>query len=203
MSAPLSQEQLAQFRDDGFVVVPDVIASGERTLLTVEYPTLISHDQTFVGQASEHVLPESLIDRCRELAGACLGVEAKLALAQWYAKPPEEPGGEIAWHQDRRFWPRNRPETVTTWLAIDRATDDNGGFTFAIGSHRSGELLPHRMRNTNMPSCTDAITGPTRAESVEAGSALIYHELAAHRTSANRTQDWRRALILAWNATGA
>jgi len=202
VSAPLTSEQLAHFRDDGYVVVPDVISSGERTLLTVEYPTLISLEQIFVGTASEHVLPASLLERCGELAAACLGYTPKLAFSQWYAKPPHEPGGAVAWHQDRRFWQPSRPETVTTWLAIDRTDARNGCFEFAPGSHRSGELLPHHMRDSDLPSCADSIPDDVRTEPVSAGSVIIYHELVAHRTGANQTADWRRALILAWNATG-
>ncbi|MFN3243831.1 MAG: phytanoyl-CoA dioxygenase family protein [Planctomycetota bacterium] len=202
MPDQLTDEQLTRYRADGFVVVPDVITAGERTLLTVEYPTLIPLDRIFVGPASERVLPESLVARCRGLASSCLEVEAKLAFAQWYAKPPNEPGGAIGWHQDRRFWPDSRPTTVTTWLAIDRTDEHNGCFGFLPGSHLPGELLPHRMHGTDLPSCSDAIHGETRHAATEAGSALVYHELVAHHTAANRTDDWRRALILAWNATG-
>lgn len=200
------QQLHSDYGEDGFVVVPALVAEGERTLLLHMQPTIVWSGQTVTLDAQPEELPPALVARCRDLTSRLLGTPTQLAFAQWYCKPPESPDSGIDWHQDRAFWPASRPPTVTTWLALDRADGDNGCLEFLPRSHRTEELLPHRLGKGEMLTCRRALTDEALASAELAHTnhcdCVAYHEKVAHRSRPNRSGSWRRAVILGWNETG-
>jgi len=42
---------------------------------------------------------------------------------------------QTSWHQDIRYWSFDRPELISTWLALGEETEDNGGLMVIPGSH--------------------------------------------------------------------
>ena len=55
------------------------------------------------------------------------------------SKKPHDPK-RVPWHQDASFWMLSPARTVTVWLAIDDADEDNSAMRFIPGTHRHGPL---------------------------------------------------------------
>lgn len=196
----------AEYAAHGFVVVPSMATDGERMLLTHVQPTLVLSGQTITTDVRQQELPPALLTRCQILATELLKEPAKLAFAQWYAKPPNSPEATIHWHQDRASWPAARPPTVTIWLALDRSDLGNGCLEMLSSSHQSVELLPHRLGPAELLTCRRAIPEEIQKTATKAfanpGDAVIYHERIAHRSGPNGSDHWRRAVVLGWNSAG-
>ncbi|HAT12176.1 MAG TPA: hypothetical protein DCS97_16700 [Planctomycetes bacterium] len=134
--------------------------------------------------------------RLRGPVEAVIGTGAQLLQSLALVKPPEI-GIPKAWHQDTPYFPIDPvTETVGLWIALDRATLENGCMQVVPGSHRQG-VRPHVQGETGW--CLDAEQS-ARAQAaaiavpVEPGSALLFDANLLHFTDANRSPARRRAL---------
>jgi hypothetical protein len=134
--------------------------------------------------------------RIRSPVEAVIGADACLLQSLALVKPPEI-GIPKAWHQDTPYFPITPvSETVGLWIALDRATLENGCMQVVPGSHRQGPV-PHVQGDTGW--CLDAAAS-ARAQAaavalpVDAGSALLFDANLLHFTDANRSRTRRRAV---------
>src|SRR5436190_1770537 len=85
------------------------------------------------------VIDDATVERLRE---ELMGAErVRIWHDQVISKPPRE-NKHFACHQDFFFWPLDRPRIITCWLALDRATTDNGCMHVVPGSHRDPRFQP-------------------------------------------------------------
>ena len=49
----------------------------------------------------------------------------------------------VPWHQDGCYWPIRPLESCTVWIALDRATPENGCMRIVPGSHKTRRLSKH------------------------------------------------------------
>lgn len=134
--------------------------------------------------------------RCLALARQWLGDDMAMDFDMLIDKAP---GTDTAtpWHQDASYWP-DLPDTraVSFWIALDRATVDNGCMWFEPDSHEQG-LQPHGQpdgeggANACAGSEEEGIAVP-----LEPGSATAHLGLTKHYTRGNMTDTHRRALII-------
>ena len=59
--------------------------------------------------------------------------------SHFFCKLPHDPK-TVPWHQDASYWPLSPARTVTVWLAIDDADEENSAMMFLPGTHRVGHL---------------------------------------------------------------
>ena len=52
----------------------------------------------------------------------------------------ESDHGFVPFHQDATYWPFDHNRTVTVWLAIDDADEENSAMNFIKGSHKEKKL---------------------------------------------------------------
>lgn len=57
--------------------------------------------------------------------------------SHFFCKMPHD-GKRVAWHQDSTYWPLSPTKTVTVWLAIDDADQENANMRFIPKSHQHG-----------------------------------------------------------------
>ncbi|MDA0711714.1 MAG: phytanoyl-CoA dioxygenase family protein [bacterium] len=140
-----------------------------------------------------------------ELVRGLIGPKIMIFRDQMLLKPP---GGQAKpLHQDQSYF-QVQPENdlVTAWIAMDDATKDNGCMAYVPTSHKYGifdiEQDPDRpvhhvpkTGNLNLPA---AVACP-----VSAGSVIFHHGLTLHHSADNRTESWRKALILHFATTQA
>jgi ectoine hydroxylase len=121
-------------------------------------------------------------------------------------KRPRE-GSEFPWHQDYTYWyaftPKTAHEIATAILFLDDAGPSNGGLRVLPGSQRNGAAP----RDPADP--TKFLADPARIDSAQerlitapAGSLLCFGSLMLHRSSPNRSQQQRRAILLSFQPAG-
>lgn len=100
------------------------------------------------------------------------------------------------WHQDAAYW-INMPDkrALSFWLALDRATKDNGCMWYVPGSH----LQPLRTHSSAAKTGGAIMCEATEQEGtyveLNPGSCVIHHGGTLHYSRGNSTDSMRRALI--------
>ncbi len=61
---------------------------------------------------------------------------------QFFVKFPKDES-IVPFHQDAQYWPLNPARTVTVWLALFDADEDNGAMEIVRGSHTQGRFEHH------------------------------------------------------------
>lgn len=154
----LYKNQKTEFHTDGFLVVQQLFDTEEIELLRSTAHSdreLDSHafaradgeggkvrlslwnhpgDNIYGMFARSH----KLVDRAEEL----LGDEIYHYHSKMILKDPKI-GGAWAWHQDYGYWYQNGllyPDLVSVFIAVDRATRENGCLQVIKGSHLMGRI---------------------------------------------------------------
>ncbi len=118
-----------------------------------------------------------LLDYAQDLIGpdiVCWGMHL-------FAKMPGD-GMEVPLHQDTRYWPLTPSKSVTVWLAIDDADEENAAMEFAPGSHVLG-ALPHEEKPLDGSRVLKhAVLDPESygPRYVRAGEASLHSDLLLH-----------------------
>ncbi len=108
-------------------------------------------------------------------------------------KPPHH-GSEKPWHQDCAYFNAAPGTTVVgVWIALDRATVENGCLHIIPGSHREGPRVHFKRRDwqlcdTDVPVLRDTVVP------LPPGGCLFWHGLTHHGSPVNRSGERRRAL---------
>jgi ectoine hydroxylase len=116
-------------------------------------------------------------------------------------------GGAWTWHQDYGYWYQNGvlfPLLTSAFIAIDRATKENGCLQVIRGSHNLGRI-------DHVLSGDQAGADPARVEKIlerlelvyvemEPGDTLFFHANLLHRSDQNRSNHPRWSMICCYNA---
>lgn len=110
-----------------------------------------------------------------------------------------------SWHQDIRYWRFDRPELISTWLALGTENDRNGCLLVMPGSHRL-ELDPGRFDaslflRTDIDANADLLATVTPVE-LEAGDVLFFHSRTLHAAGQNNSESIKRTLVYTYRAEG-
>jgi ectoine hydroxylase len=116
-------------------------------------------------------------------------------------------GGAWTWHQDYGYWYQNGvlfPLLTSAFIAIDKATKENGCLQVIRGSHNLGRI-------DHVLSGDQAGADPARVEKIlerlelvyvemEPGDILFFHANLLHRSDQNRSDHPRWSMICCYNA---
>lgn len=110
-----------------------------------------------------------------------------------------------SWHQDIRYWSFDRPELVSTWLALGPETKENGALLVIPGSHRlhpdRGRLDAALFLRTDLDENRALIDKAVTVE-LNAGDMLFFHSTTFHAAGRNETGDIKRSLVFTYRADG-
>jgi ectoine hydroxylase-related dioxygenase (phytanoyl-CoA dioxygenase family) len=217
----LTAEQVRQFDEQGFVLVPDVIEADVIAEVREAIDQLEVFSPTFgrdidgtrmeVATRDEITFTIFLAARCEParrfarhpaLAGIChdlVGPDVRLYWDQAVYKKPE-PTREFPWHQDNGYTFVEPQQYLTCWVPLVDATVDNGCPWILPGLHRGGTLV-HEATPVGFQCLSDG-TGAVPVEA-PAGSVVVFSSLTPHRTGPNRTDAVRKSYILQYAPDGA
>lgn len=85
---------------------------------------------------------------------------------------------------------------MSALLAIDPSTQDNGCLEVAVGGSRT-DILPHAAGVIDPSYAQANLT--FEAVPCEAGDLILFDSYVPHRSSANKTKEWRRAAYITFN----
>lgn len=122
-------------------------------------------------------------------------------------KEPRQ-GGSWEWHQDFGYWYQVgclEPDLMfSSILAVDQHTKENGCMQLLARTHRLGRL-PHGSTGEQAGADVDMVKEAKRRfplvhAEMRPGDVLFTHSNLLHASAPNLSPDWRRSLIVAYNA---
>nr|WP_276259245.1 phytanoyl-CoA dioxygenase family protein [Haloglomus sp. DT116] len=122
-------------------------------------------------------------DRLVTVAQDLLGPDVKLLRSAAMFKPPGV-GSEKGLHQDSAYYPVRPYDQVTTWIALDDATPENGCMEVLPGGHTEGllETRPRSTRRTSSSSGTSARWSSSRWSPATCSSSTRCSRTGRRRT---------------------
>lgn len=151
---PLSAEQAARFRADGFVKLPGVFAAPTLAFLERDVSRIVAaenplagvpmHERSTYGKAFIQVFnlwTKSPAARSlafsRRLAGIAAALLGTRGVRMWHdqALYKEPSGGFTPWHADQQYWPMASGLCATAWIPLHAVPVEQGPLSFGRGSH--------------------------------------------------------------------
>jgi hypothetical protein len=205
----LSPEQIASYRERGFLPLGAVLTPAEtdalraeeaRFRLPVAYggagnPTLFVNVQ--LCDRSEPVRRFCTAGRHLAAVVQLLGPNVCLTHQQFVTKLPDrsESSSEIAFHQDNGYGRLEPPLDLTVWVALVDTDEANGGLWIVPGSHRRG-LVEHGRAASNPLLREAAVAEPAVAVPLRAGEAVAFDGMTLHRSGPNHSDRERPGLFV-------
>ncbi len=220
--ATLTEEQVAAFDREGFVVVPDILNANEVAAALVETDRFEAEIEAFLATRADgrfsiaekgaitfttHLVMKSpalaTLSKHPTIVGICsdlVGPDVDLYWDQAVYKKPEKPR-RFPWHQDNGYAYVEPQQYLTVWIALTDATVDNGCPVVTPRLHRDGTLT-HTYVDPLGFECLSNPAGTVTAP-VAAGGAVVFSSLTPHLTGPNTSDAVRKAYILQYAPEGA
>lgn len=218
-------DMIDSFREDGFVMIPDVFTADEVERFGRAVDAAVAHykanerralaersryEQSFLQclnlwTAYDDVLPWTCHPRLAGIAASLLGADA---VRVWHDQALyKEPGARRTDpHQDHPYWPIRETDQVTAWIPFDGSTLAGGAMAYHPGSHRRGlDRYIDIFGDDDPDDIGDdpALLGtdPVYVE-VPPGGVAFHHGLTAHFAAPNSTPATRRVHTVIYTADG-
>jgi phytanoyl-CoA hydroxylase len=146
----LTQEQLQQYREQGYLVVNDLLTAEEVDAF-VSYeakqdPEARNHLDNH--KKNEHWAAVAKHPHITGIAQQILGATPWIVQTMYLEKYPAAAGKGTALHQDSHYLP-NEPNTLMAcWCALSDTDGENGGLCVVPGSNRKGLYTTHKATNS-------------------------------------------------------
>ena len=230
MLSEVSSEQVAAYRDSGFVAIPGFLNSDELEiwrrvtdravadrLASAEALTNQKKDEDPSYYSRVFVQCLRLADSCDQMRALIYDVRIGRMAAElvgidgirvWHdqALIKEAYGNPTGWHLDNRYWSFSSRDAISIWIALDDATLGNGCMWYISGSHKTARF-DNAGIGTNLgglfaiyPEWLDVDPVPAPCS---AGSLVWHNGLVAHGAGANMSRRDRRAMTCAFMPDGA
>jgi phytanoyl-CoA hydroxylase len=216
----LSEEQVRQYVDDGYVVLRGVFSREEAAELRRESHELIErlqrrrsveatwesareagmgtdtqllncHDVQFHSAAFTRLISDPrLVDPVADL----IGPNVQLHHDKLFIKPPEK-GSPFPMHQDHPFFPHANHTMLAAIIHFDDAPLEKGCVRVLAGSHKEGPLEHNPEGSYHLPLDEYPIESAVPVEA-EAGDVLIFSYLAVHGSGVNASDEARTTLLV-------
>ncbi len=200
----LTEDQIARYRDDGYLAPIRIMDEGAAAALRAELETV----EARMGgplrgdlRHKTHLLFPFLADLVREpvLLDAIedvLGPDILCWSSNFFIKEAENPAF-VSWHQDSTYWGLSAPEVATAWVALTPSTAENGAMAVIPGSHTLDQI-PHRDtfdRHNLLTRGQEVAVEVDEAKAVplilEPGEMSLHHVRLVHGSPPNPSADRR------------
>ena len=109
-----------------------------------------------------------------------------------------------SWHQDIRYWRFDRPELVSTWLALGSETVENGALLVIPGSHTldidPGRFDAALFLRDDLDENAELLATAVPVE-LEAGDVLFFHSRTLHAAGPNKSSTVKRSIVFTYHAS--
>ena len=224
----LTQEQIAFYREQGYLGVENVLSQREiddlrrvTDAFVEKSREVVEHTEVFdlePGHTPENpklrrlkspieqhevyrnaLHHEKILDVVSQLIGYGLRCNGnKLNMKQ------PGYGSPVEWHQDWAFYPHTNDDLLAVGVVLDDMTEDNGPLLVIPGSHE-GPVYDHHLDG----HFCGAVTDPTFSDKgttpvmVKAGGITIHHVRMLHGSVSNTSAQPRRLLLFQYCAIDA
>ncbi len=219
----LSKQQVEQYREQGVIVVPDVVDAFTLKRMREVLAGLVEdsrkvaqHDDVYdlePGHSSEAprvrrikkphkvhaVFDEALRTPAMfSILRALVGASARLYGSKLNLKSPEF-GSPVEWHQDWAFYPHTNDDFLAIGVMLDDTTVENGAMYVMPGTHKGPTFDHHDTSGhfcgaINPESCGLDFSKAIACEGA-AGSCSFHHVRLVHGSAQNTSQRPRGLLL--------
>jgi phytanoyl-CoA hydroxylase len=230
MKTEVTPQQVAQYQDQGFIVIENFLDAAElehwrnvtaeavQVRLAETGPHILNNQvdpETFYAQVFTQALrladihagmAELMFDeRLGKVAGTLAGVDG---IRIWHDQALVKPayGNHTAFHFDNPFWSFSSHDSISLWVALDDATLANGCLWYFPGTHKETRFEPVGIGENlgdifkHYPEWRKIAAVPAACK---AGSVVYHNGLIAHGAGANMTAHARRAMTCAYMPDGS
>ena len=213
MARPLTDEQVTQYQDEGWLSPVPVLSADEAAAARAEleaYEAEIGEPINGAHRAKSHLLfpwvdnlmrHEGLLDAVEQVVGPNLLCWNTIL----WIKEPHTPS-YVGWHQDLTYWGLDNDELVTVWVALSTASEASGCMSVLPGSHK--ELLHHEetwnednLLTRGQELKVDVTERTVVPMPLEPGQASFHNVRSAHGSGPNTTDDRRIGLSMHYMPT--
>jgi hypothetical protein len=204
----LSDDQINQFRGQGYVRAVPVLSSDEAGGFLARMDALEAREPDLWSRAKikPHLLMLWLNElgrhpRILDAVEDLIGPDILLWAVGHFDKKPRDPGF-LAWHQDATYWGLSEPTGVSAWVALTPSTRANGCLRIIPGSQTAGQ---QRHRDT-FAARNLASRGQEIAVAVDEAAAVdielrpgelsLHHMLLVHGSEPNPSDLRRCGIVL-------
>jgi phytanoyl-CoA hydroxylase len=215
----LSENEVRQYRDQGYLVVDDIFSPEEveRLRAACEDPKVNQAlEQAGYEQKGVHLLEitakhSAFFELARdprivERVAALIGPDIELQHSKLATKPPKVGAGEFKWHQDFAYFPHSNTDLIAVMVMLDDATPENGCMSVVRGSHKLGPLS-HLVDGYFDSGCQEPRhwADPERHAAItpRAGGISLHHCLTLHASPNNVSGRPRRGVVFQYRASDA
>ena len=112
-------------------------------------------------------------------------------------------GSSTGWHQDIRYWSFDRPDLVTTWLALGEERKNNGSLTVIPGSHQHsydrGQFDASLFFRGDVSKNKDLMEAAHNIE-LDVGDVLFFHCRLLHSAGRNMADSVKLSVVFTYHA---
>ncbi|HEY1300598.1 MAG TPA: phytanoyl-CoA dioxygenase family protein [Stellaceae bacterium] len=226
----LSPDQIAAYRRDGFIVVPDVFTGDEIAALRrvtdgfVEGARQVAANDDIYDLEDSHSAAEPRVRRIKtphlhdpEYARAARQPKVVAVLRDLWGSVRFDTGklnmksagygAPVEWHQDWAFYPHTNDDLAAVGIMLDDCTPENGPMMVIPGSHL-GPVYDHHGPDGRFCGAIDPATCDLDFSAAvpclgRAGSITVHHVRAVHGSATNFSGRERRFLLYQYRAADA
>jgi ectoine hydroxylase len=222
----LSQQQIDQFHQEGWLFLPDLFSAEEIAVLRSEAETLYATDRPEIWREKSGAPRTAFAAHTYNEAFRLLGAHPRLIrpveqvfgeqlyMHQFKINAKAAFDGEVwQWHQDYGTWARDdgmpEPRAMNISVFLDEVMPINGPLMLVPRSHRQGVLSAgHDTSTTSYPLWTldhDTVSrlvneGGIVTPTGKPGGVLMFHGNLVHGSAGNITPYPRKIVYLTLNA---
>ncbi|MCF3945404.1 phytanoyl-CoA dioxygenase family protein [Acidiphilium sp. AL] len=222
----LSQEQIDDFNEQGWLFLPELFDAGEVALLKREAEAIYAQQRPEVWREKNGAPRTAFAAHTYNEAFRLLGAHPRLIrpverifgerlyMHQFKINAKAAFTGEVwQWHQDYGTWKRDdgmpEPKAMNISVFLDEVMPINGPLLLVPRSHLAGDLeATHDVETTSYPLWTldnETVTrlvaqGGIVAPTGKPGGVLMFHGNLVHGSAGNITPYPRRIVYLTLNA---
>jgi ectoine hydroxylase-related dioxygenase (phytanoyl-CoA dioxygenase family) len=218
----LSEAQISQYRQDGYVVIPDMLRPAQISELQrvidqwmANASSVDTHDDIYDLEPGHtraaprvrrikapHRLNPLFLDVVRsgpvlDVLAQLIGPNLRLHGSKLNIKAPQY-GSPVEWHQDWAFYPHTNDDILAIGVMLDDMELSNGPLLFVPGTHR-GPVFDHhydgRFCGAIDPASVASLIERAVPVTGRAG-AMSFHHVRLLHGSAENTSSRRRQLLL-------
>jgi hypothetical protein len=219
---PISDDQVREYRDQGLVLVNEFFARDEIDLLRQAAKEDRAFDQHSInsldGEGGQVRLSlwnhpgdtiYGMFARCESVVNSAeklLGGEVYHYHSKMIMKDAKV-GGAWTWHQDYGYWYQNGvlfPLLTSAYIAVDRATKENGCMQVIPHSHQLGRIehvLSGDQAGADMERVREVLKRlPLVHVEMDPGDILFFDCNLLHRSDQNLSDTTRWSMICCYNS---
>jgi Phytanoyl-CoA dioxygenase (PhyH) len=204
MKQALTQHQLEEYREQGFLFPLPVLSEAETRTLRAKLeelelrqggrltPRVNRKPHLLLTWLNELIRDARILDPVEDILGPnilCWG-------SGFFIKNAHDPA-RVTWHQDSTYWGLSKPDIVTAWVALTPSIVENGCMRVVPGTHTLPQL-PHRdtfaadnLLSRGQEIAVDVEESKAVDVVLTPGQMSLHHVLLVHGSEPNRS-DHRR-----------